>query len=336
MRLLFSFFVSLFCCSLVHADVIWLRNGDRLSGEVLSKTGNKMVLRTPYAGKVEINWQEVVRFSTEKPFAFVLRDQNRLIGKAVALEKGGVRIDAGAVLKTAPLAPEDIASIHPPEYRETATKVSGRANAGFIGKKGNTETGALHLDGEVVVRTEENRYTAGTVYNWEEDVETETESNLAVYSKYDHFLDRNWYLSTNVFFLRDRFKDLRLRSKFGAGVGYQVWESEDRNLSLEGGMSYVSEDFFASQDDEYPGARWGLNYDQYFFDKLFQFFHRHELNIGLEDTKDLLFSSETGFRFPLRQHLNATLQYNYEWDNTPAQGKKRDDEAYMVNFGYSW
>lgn len=316
--------------------MLWLKNGDRLSGEILSKTGEKLLFRSPYAGKIEIQWQEVERFSTEKPLTFVLRDENRLVGKAVAVEGGGVSIVAGAVLHTAPLSPADIAAIHPRDYKEKQTKVNGRMNVGFAGNSGNTETSSLHADGEMVARTEVNRYTLGAAFNWAKDANSETESNINVYSKYDHFLSKRWYLSTKAAFLKDRFKDLRLRSRFGAGVGYQIWESEKRNLSLEGGMSYVNEDYFSAPDEDYPGARWALHFDHFLFDSLTQFFHRHELNVGLKNIKDLLFVLETGLRFPLKNNLNATMQFNYEYDNTPAEGKKRDDEAYMVNFGYSW
>ncbi len=38
------------------------------------------------------------------------------------------------------------------------------------------------------------------------------------YSKYDYFVSKKWYLPAR-FFLKDRFKDLKLRSLFGAGLG---------------------------------------------------------------------------------------------------------------------
>ena len=107
-------------------------------------------------------------------------------------------------------------------------------------------------------------------------------------------------------------------------------------LNLQGEIHREQGDYFAAQDKEYPGARWGLNYDRFLFGNLAQFFHRHELNVGLEDTEDLLISSDTGLRFPLKNHFDATLQYTFDWDNTPAQGKKREDQGYMLKFGYRW
>jgi len=336
LRLLFSLIVLLCCCSQAFADVVWLKNGDRISGEIITKKGEKMLLRTPYAGDIEVNWREVDRFSTARPLTFILRDDNRLVGMAVSKEDGGISIDAGAVLKTVPLLPADIVAIYPRDYRENSTKVHGRLNAGLTGKGGNTDTGAMHVDGELVVRTKENRYTVGAGYNWEQDNDSETESNLSLYSKYDHFVNQKWYLSTKASFLRDRFRDLKLRSLLGAGLGYQIWESEERNLSLEAGVDYVNEDFFSAPDDEYPGGRWALQYDQFLFGRITQAFHRHEVSIGLKDIKDFLFTSETGLRFPLANNFNASLQYDYDWDNTPAPGRKRSDNAYMFNLGYSW
>jgi putative salt-induced outer membrane protein YdiY len=336
LRLLFLFFAFLGCCSIAQGDVLWLKNGDRLSGEILFKKEHKILLRSTYAGDLEIKWQEVDHFVTDKPLTFMLRDGNRLVGKAALSEAGEIGVETGAVLKTVLVSLADIVAIHPQDYVDKAAKLSGRLNVGLIGNSGNTETSSLHADGELVARTKNNRYTLGAVFNWGKDGGMETESNLAAYSKYDHFVNENWYLSANAAFLRDRFKDLRLRSRFGVGVGYQVWETEERNLSMEGGVSYVNEDFYSSADSGYPGARWALQFDHFLFDKLTQFFHKHEFNVGMEDVEDLLFSSEIGLRFPLKKNFKATLQYNYDWDNTPAQGKKRNDQAYMLNFGYSW
>ncbi|MEJ2691273.1 MAG: DUF481 domain-containing protein [Deltaproteobacteria bacterium] len=336
MRLFFPLLILLWWFSLAHADVVWLKNGDRMSGEILSKTGDKLKFRSVYAGDIEIKWQEVDRFSSDKAMAFLLRDNNRLVGRAVALEQSRISIEAGSVLKTAPLAPADIVTIHPSEYKESTTKLSGRLNVGITSRRGNTDTGSMHMDGELVARTKKNRYTVGGSYNWEQDSGTETESNLSLYSKYDHFLDKNWYLSTKVSFLRDRFQDVKLRSLLGGSLGYQVWETEVRNLSMEAGVDYVNEDFFQAPDDDYPGARWGLHYDQFLFGRLTQFFHQHEVSVGVKDVKDILLSSETGFRFPLKKNFSATLKYDYDWDNTPSPGKNRSDSAYMLNVGYHW
>ena len=56
------------------ADVVLLNGGDRLSGKIVSKNGDKLTLETSYAGDVVILWSEVRSISTEQPTRFMLSD----------------------------------------------------------------------------------------------------------------------------------------------------------------------------------------------------------------------------------------------------------------------
>ena len=128
-----------------------------------------------------------------------------------------------------------------------------------------------------------------------------------------------------------------MRTTVGAGAGYQFFETPLKNLSVKAGIAYVNEDYEGDADDkDYPSGRWAVRYDQYFFDKFVQVFHVHEGHISLDDTKDMFVRTRTGLRFPLRKGFNTTIQYNWDWDNTPAQGIERVDERYLFTLGYSW
>jgi hypothetical protein len=41
-------------------------------------------------------------------------------------------------------------------------------------------------------------------------------------------------------------------------------------------------------------------------------------------------------RVPLRKSLNATAQYNVDWDSSPAAGRERADKTLLLTLGYSW
>ncbi len=89
-------------------------------------------------------------------------------------------------------------------------------------------------------------------------------------------------------------------------------------------------------DDEYPGLRWATKYDQLFFTGSTRFFHEHEVLVGLKETNQTLVFSKTGLRFPLVFNFNATAQFNYNWDSTPALGRKKADSTLLFTLGYGW
>ena len=45
---------------------------------------------------------------------------------------------------------------------------------------------------------------------------------------------------------------------------------------------------------------------------------------------------KTGLRFPMVLNLNATLQYNVDWQNNPPVGFDSTDSSYIVSLGYLW
>jgi len=58
------------------ADEVILKNGDRLSGTVVTKADDKLVFKTKYAGEIKIDWAEVSRRSASEacrsPVLFLL------------------------------------------------------------------------------------------------------------------------------------------------------------------------------------------------------------------------------------------------------------------------
>lgn len=321
---------------LANADTLVMNNGDRLTGTIVSKQDGTLKLETPYAGTISIGWSDVKQVISDEPVQVILEDDTRLTGTLLPTEAGKVRIKAGEIVETAPIDLAQVRYINPPAVVNGGVKFKGKANVGVNITSGNTDTKQYHLDTEMVARTLENRYTIGATFNRASDSGSKTEDNATGYGKYDHFLSQKWYLYANSLFTRDEFKDLKLRTSLGVGSGYQFFESEQKNLSLEGGLNYINEDFYTKEDDSYPAARWSVNYDQMLFGTPFQFFHFHEGYVGLKDVKDILILSRTGVRAPLGEGMTATAEVDYDWDNTPAEGNDRADSRYLLNLGYQW
>ncbi|MDP2962216.1 MAG: DUF481 domain-containing protein [Sulfurimicrobium sp.] len=322
--------------SATQADTLLLVNGDQLTGTVLKKEGNAVVLRTSYAGDVTIKWADVAHIQTDKPVHVMLNDESSMKGIMLSTDAGKVRIKAGEIIETAPFDLSKLAYINPsPEVSGQGVKVTGRASVGVASVSGNSETQNLHLDGEWAARTKENRFTAGAAFNRARDSSRQTASNGRGYLKYDHFMNKKWYLYANTSAERDRFKDLNLRTTFGVGSGYQIFEGRDLNLSVEGGINYVNVDYDLKDGKGYPSARWAIKYDQLLFAGL-TVFHQHEGLVSLENTEDMLLRTKTGLRFPLSRKLVGATQLNVDWDRLPPPGKASTDRTFLFNLGYQW
>ena len=56
----------------------------------------------------------------------------------------------------------------------------------------------------------------------------------------------------------------------------------------------------------------------------------------MEDTDNLFVRTQTGLRWPILGGLDATAQYNVDWENNPEPGRSKPDLALLFSLGYRW
>ena len=328
-------FLSLFAHTQALADEVWLKNGDRITGKIGSLEKKILTVDTSYAGKLAIEWEEVARIRTDEPVTTVFAEKSTLRGVISPGDGGWATIKPGDMGEPVTVELSRIKAINP-KPPEPALKTKIRINAGANFTSGNTDTENIYGDGELGARTEKNRYTLTAAYKRSEDSKVKTADSVIGAMKYDHFIRKKVYLFTVAEGERDPFKDLDLRSSLGVGAGYQFYETEFTTMQIEAGASYVNEDYTVSSDNNYTAGRWSFKFDRYLFKKALQFFHNHTGLQSFEDSKDLVIYTQTGLRVPLLKHLNSTVQFNYDYDKSPAPGKDKDDRAVIVTFGFQW
>jgi hypothetical protein len=77
----------LFASDPVVADKLHLSNGDVITGKAIRMEDRKLILKTEYAGEISVDWQKVVKLSTDAPIKVMLRDGTALTGTAKEADK---------------------------------------------------------------------------------------------------------------------------------------------------------------------------------------------------------------------------------------------------------
>ena len=138
--------LALFAGLPLHADVVVLKNGDRLTGTAVKLEGGKLSFKTTYADVVAISWDEVSTLTTVQPL--VLPNGKQILSvKAVERQPGGLLVTTPSGSFTLPAAsvvvlrsPADQqayeASLHPSWARAWA----GTANVNLALSEGNSQT----------------------------------------------------------------------------------------------------------------------------------------------------------------------------------------------------
>ena len=336
----FLFFVSLLLLAPgTSADVVYLKNGDRISGTLVRKSLDRLVIRTPYAGEVTIAWNEVDSFTTEKAVRLYF-EESGLTTALVQKDDAGqqVMIEEGAETGT-PLELESLAYINPPKHvTGEGFTWSGNLNLGLTHERGNTDKDDYHLDGEIRVLGKGERYRLFGEFDRERSDNRTIKTQWKAIGDYNRDLVDKWYLFTNLFTEGDTKKDLEIRATASVGPGYRVFDSEELNLSLEAGPGITIErwDNETEEDDEYWSARWGVNYDHYVYRRFVQLFHKQNGVWNLETTSDYVLTTRSGVNFDLTKNLRSTVGFNYEYDNGAPRDRDKSDKKLFTTIGYKW
>jgi putative salt-induced outer membrane protein YdiY len=232
-----------------------------------------------------------------------------------------------------PGGPIEISQIVRLERPQPELLVVGGTNAGFLSTAGNTDVNSLRLDGDLVVRRRDNRYTASAAFNRSEDHDEETARNWNMAANYDRFLTERLFVNANAIFTNDRFRDLDLRTALGAGVGYQLLNTDVVRLTTNAGLGWVDEDFGVGEDDRYTAVRESAALDVFAVSRM-QFFHQHDGYFGITGDENLFVRMKNGVRVSLIGGLVTTAQMDLEYDRTPSPGRKNTDKTFAVTFGY--
>jgi hypothetical protein len=134
------------------ADDIYLKNGNHLSGKLLSLGNGQLILETEFAGKLTIDWNHVESLQVEEPVTVVLKDGSVLKGTMKpSAPVGQMALSASSISEPTVIELARVSAINPPE--EPAVKLSGIANLGYNKASGNTDTETVHGDAELVARS---------------------------------------------------------------------------------------------------------------------------------------------------------------------------------------
>ena len=322
--------------SLAHADVVTLRNGDRITGTVVSKQDSTLVFRTPYAGELRIAWAQVASLAVDRPIQLMLSGdapEPATLTPAAPGQAGVVR--DGALPEPVELA--EIAYINPtPDQSGTGIVWRGQVNIAATFTRGNVKNDQFYGDGQLQARAKDYRWIVGAKLNRQRDADGNAVDSWLGDGSLDRFIRKGRFIYARSSFEHDPTKDLELRAALGAGYGWQLVETPDLQLSLRAGLDYVSVDRRTEDDERYPAIGWGLRYEQWFANRKLQLFQEQEGFWNTRQLDDVVLRTKTGVRVPLYTNIDATAQLNVDWDSAPAPGRDTVDSVLLLGLGYKF
>lgn len=319
------------------ADEVLLKNGDRISGTVVSKSGDILRMKTGYAGEIKIKWADVKALRTDAPVDLMLTDGSFDSARVEIAPDGEEAPGTEQDAERRGLDLDRIAYINPgPEVSGRGVAYSGSINLGASVSDGNTNNQNVYGEGKFLARAKWYRWSVeGDVRQAESDGER-TEEKWRLFGNYRHYPQEQRYLYARTSLEHDEFSDVDLRAILGGGYGSQVHDTDALSLSYQGGLDYVTLNRSEGDDEDYVALGWGVEYRQELWEGAAVVSHDQQGFMSLEDWENILVRTKTALRVPLGNSLETALQLNLEWDNDPAPDRDSVDSLWLLTLGYKW
>src|SRR5579871_5632246 len=91
-------------CAPLFADQVTMKNGDRLSGNVVKFDGKNLILKSEFAGLVTISWDAVSAVTSSNPLNVGLKGGQMLVGTVTTADGNFIVATATSGNVTAPRA----------------------------------------------------------------------------------------------------------------------------------------------------------------------------------------------------------------------------------------
>jgi putative salt-induced outer membrane protein YdiY len=256
--------IVMLCPLHIFADQIVLKNGDKLTGKIIKKDGDSIVIQTEFAGVVTIKWEAVEKVIADNPVNIKLSD-GQLIKGTVATndsdeeDKTKFQVDT-ADAGTVEIEKEKIEIVRSEEEQAKVLAAEerlrnpsllnlweGTADVGFSLTSGNSDTRALTAGFRATRETRKDKIGvyANLIQASNSTSGTSVTTAEAIYGgiRYDYNLSEKTFVFASGDFEYDKPQLLDLRSVIGAGFGYKAIRSERTKLDVFGGATYNRENF---------------------------------------------------------------------------------------------
>ena len=183
-------------------DILWMRNGDRLTGTIEEITPESVRIALPYSQAVTVKREAVKRWRLEKQ------------DKPKATAKGGI-------------------SLFQAEGDEgNAWLWTGNGDLNIKLKKNETRTNDINIKGKTEVANLDWRYSLSGEYNYE-TANGETDSHdYTLNPTLDYFFNDHWFVRNSLNAEYNMLDENYLQLDFSSGPGYRFWNDKRRRLEL--------------------------------------------------------------------------------------------------------
>lgn len=309
------------------ATVLRLRNGDRVSGELLRRVDGKIYFKSPVLGEISVNEADAV----------VVDEPDTPVESLVGLPPDNSPAPRNA--PSAPPAPADPSTTEPqvtPKERWRGTiefgyqQQSGRSNATSY---------SVRADSERTVGALDTKASGRMLYG--------KQDNTVSTDRYDASLRFRYELSKRAFaqslssYTVDNVKGIDRNFEQNIGAGYRLFKSTRHEANIGLGATEQMRKADGITEDKKLLGEFFQDYTYHFSGRLsflqdtnLQYSPKYISN-GEKDVPNYRFRFNAALQGKISERVSLNLRYEYEYDNTVPYTAVKQDQRITSSIGYS-
>lgn len=335
----------------VRADVVTLKNGDRVTGAFVTVKGGNLEIKSDILGDLNIPLKQVASFSTAKPVVIVTTDHGSVPGQLELQPSGDWQVTENGTSRT--VAAANVESIMPAETYHSLVEAAprpwqawkGSASLGYSLQRGNQQTntftttiGAVRERPEAPLFERHWRTTYGLTMLRSHAAESGSvvDSNTVTTNlRQDYLFAPNDFVFGMAQLDHISTEGLYLRQTYGGGYGHDVIKTARTTFSVLGGLTYVHEKFFTGASDASAQALAGEALGMQLTKRL-RLDHYLNFYPNLSNGGEYHFDTSTILSAKLSNRFSLNTGVIDLYLSNPPAGNHKNNVTFTTGIGYSF
>jgi len=306
-------------------DNLKLKNGNILTGEIMSMKLGLLTYKMDGPGTISIKWEYVTAISSDKVYDFTLRNGEIIIGQLDSLFKTYRLHSLDSIIEIIPIKDRFL------------TRLVGDVNLGFNYTKSNSilQSNFTSNISYVIPKKEFNLKLNSILTNYGKD--TSLTMKQDVIAGYKRDFTKKYFWATSLGWQQNTELGLAGRYLVTAAAGWQPLTDNHNRLLASAGLSYNQEQ--SIETSQFTGnldALFEIAYKRFYYSTPKLSINADYLIFpGLSDWGRIRMQADLNVSVEIFKDFQTGLVFYYSYDNKPPEGSSStNDYGIMFTLGY--
>ncbi|MBK1858989.1 DUF481 domain-containing protein [Cerasicoccus arenae] len=326
---------SIAFCAVASADTLILKNGDRISGQLISQEDGVITFESDMIGKISVAAADATVEQPAPDFVEAAESANAIVAgaevsSAEEAETAEDQEEVDAITRSLLDAQSWVDQWVPEGW-------SGKLTFGFSYLESNTETTTLNFDfnGKKDAAPHHYKFDMYYQYSNQTDKNGVDTKNLDTYGAmfgYDHDINDLMYFNSELSYLRNMVKDINHQVDLDLGIGFHVIKEDNITLNIIPAYTLQYKEAEGISQKWYNLATLKETFT-YKLSEIVRFEQTASGSIAPADLDDYQYEFTAAMITKLASWIDATLAYKLTFDNTVGTSGVKKEQQIIFGFG---